>query len=137
MKICLIKGLDNKFSIAYPSDYEVARKLKAGKEYYFEVKNSRNIKFLRKFFALMKVVYENQEVYNNMDHLRRDLTVSAGFYTTRVTIKGETVIEAESISFSKMDAVQFSEFYDRILDEIIKYFPLTKEGIAEYIDQYY
>jgi len=137
MKICLIKGLDNKFSIPYNSDFEVARKLKAGEEYFFEVKKERNIKFHRKLFALLNMVFDNQEHYNNIDHLRKDLTIASGYYETRITIDGEQVMEARSISFSKMDELEFGKFYNAMIDSVVKYFHFDKQSIIDNIEQYF
>lgn len=137
MKIHLIKGLDGKFTPAYDSDRENAKKLKSGEEFEFEVKRPRNIKFHRKFFALINLVYDNQERYNNIDHLRKDLTVEAGFYELRYGIYGEEIKEAKSISFAKMDEVEFSELYSLFLDVIAIHFHFKKEEINEYIEQYF
>ena len=137
MKITLIKGLDNKFSIAYNSDYEVAKKLSAGKEFLFEVKKSRNIRFHRKYFALLNLVFQNQEKYNNIEHLRNDLTIVSGYYTQRLNLQGETVTEHKSISFAKMTELEFSELYSATLDSIVKYFGFDREDMINNIEQFF
>jgi len=58
MKITLIKQLNNTFKIAYDSDYETTKKIKVGEPYEFEFKNVRNLKFHKKFFALMNMVFQ-------------------------------------------------------------------------------
>ena len=137
MKICLIKGLDNKFSIAYPSDYEKAKKLKAGEEYFFEVKKSRNIKFHRKAFALFNLVFDNQERYTNLEDLRHDLTIAAGYYTERANLEGEVIREAQSIAFNKMDELAFGEYYDNIIKQIILHFNFNKQAIIDNVAQHF
>ena len=137
MKICLVKGLDNKFSLAYESDYEIAKKLKAGEQYFFEVKKSRNLKFHRKLFALLKLVFDNQELYNNIEDLRDDLTVAAGYYVEGTNIHGEVVKRPKSISFAKMDELEFSEYYDSIIKQVTLYFKITSEQVKENINQYF
>ncbi len=137
MKICLVKGLDNKFSLAYESDYEISKKLKAGEQYFFEVKKSRNIKFHRKFFALLKLVFDNQEMYHNIEDLRHDLTVAAGYYIEGVNIHGEIVKRAKSISFAKMSELEFSEYYDSIIKQVTLYFKITSEQVTENINRYF
>ena len=68
MKLTLIKQLNNTFKLAYDSDYDKAKKIKVGEAYECEIKQSRNIKFHRKYFALINMVYDNQEVSRSLDH---------------------------------------------------------------------
>lgn len=137
MKITLIKQLNNSFKIAYDSDYETAKKIKVGEPYEFEFKNIRNAKFHRKFFALLNMVFQNQEIYQNIDHLRKDLTIAAGFYEVRSNLDGEEIKEPKSISFANMDNDQFSEFYNAVIDVIVQYFNFDKQDILDNIEQFY
>lgn len=137
MKITLVKQLNNTFKIAYDSDYEKAKKIKAGEPYEFEYKQLRNVRFHRKFFALMNLLFQNQELYKNLDHLRKDLTVEAGYYDLRVNIHGEEIKEAKSISFAAMSEDEFSEFYNAVLDTIVKYFNFEKQEIIDNVQEYF
>lgn len=137
MKITLVKQLNNTFKIAHDSDYEKAKKIKVGEPYEFEYKQVRNLKFHKKFFALMNLLFQNQEIYNNMDHLRKDLTVESGYYDLRVNIHGEEVREAKSISFAAMSEDEFSEFYNVVLDTIVKYFNFEKQEIIDNVQEYF
>jgi len=135
-KITLIKTL-NGFKPAYNSDIEIAKKIKLNEPFVYEFSSPRNIKFHRKFFALLNLVYDNQEIYTNIDHLRYDLTIEAGFYTVRHNLHGVEILEPKSISFAKMNDIEFSEFYNAIVDVIIKWLGVDKESIQEQIEQYY
>lgn len=137
MKIHLVKGLDNKFSVCYPSDYDKIKKIKPNETIEFEYRKKRNIKFHNKLFALLNLVYQNQEHYNNIDHLRTDLTIAAGFYEKRYSVHGEEVIEPKSISFASMDEFEFGEYYNRIIDQIVKYFHFDRQDILENIEQHF
>jgi len=137
MKITLIKGLNNTFKIAFDSDYEKAKKIKVGEPYEFEFKNVRNPKFHRLYFALLNMVFQNQEMYNNIDHLRRDLTIESGYYDLRANIHGEEIKEPKSISFASMNQEEFSEYYNAVLDTIVKYFHFDKEDIIANVEQYF
>ena len=137
MKITLVKQLNNTFKIAYDSDYEKAKKIKAGEPYEFEYKQVRNLKFHKKFFALMNLLFQNQELYKNLDHLRKDLTVESGYYDLRVNIHGEELKEAKSISFASMSEDEFSEFYNAVLDNIVKYFNFEKQEIIDNVQEYF
>lgn len=137
MKITLVKQLNNTFKIAYDTDYEKAKKIKVGEPYEFEYRKPRNLKFHKKFFALMNLLFQNQELYNNLDHLRKDLTVESGYYDLRVNIHGEEIKEAKSISFASMSEDEFGEFYNAVLDTIVKYFNFDKQEITDNVEQYF
>lgn len=137
MKFTIIKGLDNKFTCAYSSDYEKMKKLTAGKEYECEIKHPRNYAFHKKYFALIRMVYDNQGIYDNQDDLRHDLTVEAGFYRKRRDMHGNEFKTALSISFSKMEEEEFDDLYNRTLDVIVKYFNFDKQDIIDNIEKYF
>ncbi|MXV39372.1 DUF1367 family protein [Flavobacteriaceae bacterium Ap0902] len=137
MKLFVYKNLNGSFTPCHNSDYEKARKLKPNKEYQVEVKRPRNIKFHRKFFALINMVFENQEHYTNVDHLRKDLTIASGYYDTWFDFNGVEQIEAKSIAFHKMNEDEFAELYNRVLDVIVEKFHFDKELIKENIEQYF
>ena len=137
MTIALVKTLSGNFKLAFDSDYEQAKKIPVNEIIFYEWHKPRNIRLHRKFFVLMKMVYENQEVYNNIEHLRKDLTISAGFYDLRYDFEGVEIKEPKSISFAKMDDTEFSEFYNRIIDVIIKWLGWEKQEIIDEIEQYF
>jgi len=137
MKLTLIKQFNNTFKLAYNSDYELAKKVPLNEPIVFEWSKPRNLRFHKKFFALLNMVYENQEQYNNIEHLRKDLTISAGYYDLRFNIEGVEIQEAKSISFAKMDDLEFSEFYNRIVDVVVKWLVIDKQEIIENIEQYF
>tara|TARA_R110000782_G_scaffold263022_1_gene355478 strand:+ start:674 stop:1087 length:414 start_codon:yes stop_codon:yes gene_type:complete len=137
MKITIVKKLNNTFAIAYNTDYELAKKLKVGVEYQCEIKRPRNYNFHKKYFALLTMLFDNQERYSNKDHLRKDLTIEAGFYTVRKNLKGVEVYEANSISFASMKQESFDDLYSKTLDVIVKYFNFDKEEIINNVEQYF
>ena len=135
MEIILVKQFDNSFKVAHDSDLEKVKKIKPLELVKCKITKPRSIKFHRKFFSLINLVYNNQEQYNNIDHLRHDLTIASGFYEKRINIKGNEVVDAKSISFSKMTEMEFSELYNAILDSIEKYFHFDKESVKEEIER--
>jgi hypothetical protein len=136
MQITLIKTL-NGFKLAYNSDHELAKKIPLNEPIIYEWKKPRNLKFHKKFFALLNLVFENQERYNNLDHLRKDLTISAGYYDLRLNIEGVEIREAKSISFAKMTDTEFSDYYNRIIDVVVKWLGIDKDDIIQNINQYF
>jgi len=138
MKIALIKGLDNKFSIAYDSDYELAKKIKPNEVYEYEFKKTRNIKFHRKFFALVNLCFSNQETFNNIEHLRKELIICAGHYELIFDLEsGTQKKEALSISFASMDETAFNTLYNDVLNVICEKFLFDKEDILNNVAQYF
>ena len=137
MKITIVKQFDNSFKVAYDSDYEKLKKIKPNEFIECEIRKPRNYKFHRKFFALINMVYQNQEMYNNIDHLRQDITIEAGFYEERINIRGEPLKQAKSISFAKMDNETFEDYYGKCLDVIVKYFKFDKKLIQDNIEQFF
>lgn len=102
------------------------RKLLVGSIVTVEVKQARNYQFHKKLFALFKLAfdawepqdleYKGNPVEKNFDRFRKDLTILAGFYKAVTNIRGETRLEADSISFSSMSAARFDDLYNKVLD---------------------
>lgn len=136
MKIALVRTLSG-FKTAYESDFELAKKIKIGEVYEYEYKKPRNYRFLKKFFALVNMVFENQEQYTNVEHLRKDLIIESGNYDLRYDLHGVEIREAKSISFASMSETEFSELYNSVVDVVVTYFHFDKEEIAEEIERYF
>jgi len=135
MKIALIKHF-NGLKAAYNSDLENIKKLKEGVVYEITIKKSRNLMFHRKAFALFNLVFENQERFDNLDHLRKYLTIKAGFFDEVNTGKGVMILP-KSIKFEKMDNVEFEEFYNGVIKVIEKELLINKQDILENIQEYF
>ena len=138
MKITLIKTLKGDFKIAYNSDYETAKKIPVNDPIEYEFKKVRNYKFHKKFFALVNLVFNNQEIYNNIEHLRKELIISAGHYELIFDLEtGEQKKEALSIKFSSMDEIEFNKVYSDVLNVIVNKFKFDKQDIIDNIEQYF
>ena len=137
MKFTIVKQFNNTFKVAYDTDYDKMKRIKVGDFLECEIKKPRNYMFHKKFFALLNMVYQNQERYNNIDHLRNDLTIEAGYYTLRYNLENKEIYEANSISFSKMNEETFNEYYNKCLDVIVKYFNFDKQDIIDNVEQYF
>lgn len=137
MKVTLIKTLNGSLKPAYDSDYENVKKIKVGEPYEFEFRKPRNYKFHKKFFALINMVFDNQERYTSADHLRKDLLIDAGYYDTRYNLHGVEIQEAKSISFANVDEIEFNEIYSRVIDSIVRNFHFDREDIIENVLQYF
>lgn len=137
MEIYLVKQENNTFAVAYDDGHEKVSKIGVGAMVKAKITQPRNIGFHKKFFALIKMVYDNQDHYKNREHLRKDLIVSAGFYNEHITIWGEVIKVAKSISFGTMDNLEFQNLYDRVTDEIVQHFNFDKQSIIDNVDRYF
>jgi len=130
MKVYLIKTLSGLLGGDQPSiDWYV--KLKIGDGVHGDFKKIRNIKFHRKYFALLTVGFDNWEPgeinskygkpEKNFDRFRKDLIILSGFYENTVRLDGSVRIEPKSISFAKMSAEEFADLYTKTIDVLIKF----------------
>ncbi len=125
MKLFCINKLQGLVPL-YSSDYDEKKKLKLGQEYEIEIKQPRNIKFHKKFFALLNIAFENLpesmvNKYPTIDILRQALIIEAGYCDTIITLSGEVTKKAKSISFANMDNVEFEQLYNSIVNIVLKY----------------
>lgn len=105
-----------------PADPETEaeyKKLKLGQIIHGEFKRARNYKFLRKWFALLNVAFDNWEApemvdphtrqhyparkpEKNFERFRKDVTILAGYYHNVVRLDGTVRPTADSVSFGSM-----------------------------------
>lgn len=110
----------------------------------------RNNKFHRKYFALLKMAFDQWEppadhtfkghpIEKDLERFRHDVTIMAGFYTPVWNLKGEMRIEPKSISFESMDPEAFDALYSKTIDVLLKMVlserGFTKESVDDLIGQ--
>ncbi len=113
------------------------RGLTVGEIITVEMKRPRNPNHHRLYWALVTLVWQNQERYPTPEDLHAALKISAGL-RTQVTLPDGTIgFIPGSIAFHKMDQTQFSAFYNRICDLIAKYFlpGVTSEELKAEVQQ--
>lgn len=120
----------------YDSDMDAKSKLKLHKSYVCEISEARNPKLLKKFMALIHVVFQNQSQFTNEKLLRKQLLIQAGFYYEVVGENGSKYPEAMSLSFDEMSEFEFRNVYDRVLDVIILSYNWSAEEIEENLLSY-
>lgn len=135
------------------SDEEAAKltKLKAGASVRVKVTQEVNAKFRRKWWALAQFAFElwrdtvpemkyrGQEVQPNFERFRKDLTILAGRFHPVWTLKGEMRVEADSLSWSRMDDEQFEAFYsatiNAVLSKILNHTKLTEADLRAHVER--
>ncbi|MBV1928234.1 MAG: DUF1367 family protein [Gammaproteobacteria bacterium] len=113
---------------------EVISKVKIGSGVRVKIIRVRNRKFHRKFFALVNFAYDHWEPgefqdpkwkgispEKSKDRFRKDLTILAGFYEATFRLDGSTRVEAQSISFDRMDQESFDELYSAFINVVLKH----------------
>ena len=128
MKLKLVCTSDG-FRVADDNDYEQKRKLKKGAVYECTIKEVRNVKFHRLYFALINCAWsfltESQQEFfrNDSETFRKTVEVCAGHYEPCYSVSRREWIEVpRSIAFDKLDETSFSELYEKIKDVIYQLF---------------
>lgn len=110
-------------------DYEVKRKMKIGRVYEATIKEVRNPKFLRMYFALIKCAWEyltdaqRQFFYDNVDSFRKTVEIAAGHCEPVYNrTRNEWLDMPKSIAFDKMTESEFSVLYERVKDVLFTLF---------------
>jgi hypothetical protein len=122
-------------SVLIPDDAETGlwlAKLKYGAVVSADFKQTRNYLFHKKYFALIKYAYEHwtpsaleeskwEDVIpeKSFERFRKDLIILSGRYEAVYRVDGSVRIEAQSISFAKMNEEQFAELYNSTIDVIL------------------
>lgn len=110
------------------SDWEEYRNLKLGSDVIVDPKKERNILFHRKFFALLRLTFDNfPEILQNelqvysVDDLLSRLKIDLGLF--RIVRYGSMqAISPNSISFEKMDEYEFKTFYNKCVNHILNHY---------------
>lgn len=119
----------------YDDDYDAKKRLKFDEVYRVDIVKARNIDFHRKYFALINIgweyLIEEQTKFFKYDRegFRKCVQIAAGYYTLTYSIKRkEWVEESVSISFEKMDELEFQDLYNKVRDVI---FSLIEDNVSE------
>ncbi len=108
-------------------------KIKQGETLRAVLTKPRNSKHHRKFFAMLNLVFQNQDRYDEIEDLRTEVKLRCGLYSEHVTLKGTLVYIPSSMSFDEMDQLEFDELYQKAINCCLKYF--IKPDNEELINQ--
>ena len=133
MKISFIK---HKGGVLIPSSEEteeLLQKIKNGDEILLDYKPKRNIKFHRQLFALLNLIFQNQDHYKSIDNILEMCKFKAGYFETIITHKGEKHYKTKSIAFDEMDNASFEEFYKKCIDVALELTGIDQEDLEQQI----
>lgn len=112
----------NHLTPADPISLEEIQAMAHGEYVTAKIERARNPKHHRKYFALLKIILDNQDKYADIDSLLTAIKVGVGHCTWgTVWLRGVPfqVAIPKSISFSRMGQGKFEKFYDASVDYIV------------------
>lgn len=122
-----------------PADQQTAEwveSLKHGEGLSVVVKKERNLQFHKKFFAMLNMAHDNLDMDMSFESFRKSLIISAGYFEPeQLIIEGELMEfrKPKSMSFAKMDDLEFQELYDRCVDALAKYFNVELDKLNDFL----
>lgn len=148
-KVSLTKIKPKTYYIADEASEEWDRENKIGQTVTSIWKKRRQLWRHRKYFALLNIAFDNWQPgeinskygipEKNFDRFRKDIAILCGFYSVAVRLDGSTRIEADSISFAKMDEQAFRDLYSKTIDLLITTVykgKMTPERMNDLVDKY-
>ena len=99
-----------------------------GKEVKARISQPRNLRFLKKYFALLKVARDMADTEMNPEQFRAYVQAGAG-YCTWEQINGKIVAMPKSISFGQMDELEFERLYNDVLSFCCEQWALDNEQV--------
>lgn len=106
----------------YDEDFQNKMRLEKGKIYTATIKETRNARLHRKYFAARDLVWEYlpesaRRRFKTADNFRKSCEVCAGWYDEFYSPKLKDWVQApRSVSFLSAKESEFRELYDRVLD---------------------
>ncbi len=128
----------------YDSDHEEKKRLREGDVVKCKVTRPRNYKFHKKFFALVRLTFDNlpESICNalgvrNEDDMLRLIKYDLGLFDV-FQVGDKTVVSLNSISFAAMDNTEFEKFYNRTIDLVLSKYLRgnTREELIEEITHF-
>lgn len=122
------KSLRELYAPKYETDIDNSRKLGLGSEIVASSskKDIRNVGHHRKYFALLKLAWENMpekysKLFANIEEFRTEVKMQIGCREKRVSISGNEYWIPKSMAFDSMGQEEFEGVYSKTLDFICEY----------------
>ena len=111
------------------------RKLPLGEDVMVTWRRARNNKFHRKVFALLQLVFQNQDKYLTFKRFRAELQKELGYGETYDQADGKEIFVPDSLSFAAMDEDTFQTFWDDLCNHVLaQWLPtVTREELEDEI----
>lgn len=109
----------NKLAAVEPTSLELIEAMGRDEVVTATIRRTRNPGHHRKFFALMKVVFDAQSRYATSTQLLNVLKMAVGHGEFMEVVKGKPIFIPASISFAKLDQGNFEDFYKKVVDVVV------------------
>lgn len=110
-RICGVSEKDNK---AYGKFIRRLQELTNQTSMKLTWSEPRSGPFHRRHFAMLNVVFENQEAFDDEDHMRKWLEVGAGYADLVPGPDGKPVAMPKSISYDSLDQAEFEPIHKAV-----------------------
>jgi len=128
-----MKGFHKRTWTAWEPVDEQAKKIfkryKVGDLAELENTIKRNPKFNAKYFVMLKLTFDNQEITDNKDLFRKLVQIQAGYYYWVTLIDGSKQKESVTIKFEEMDDLEFEKLYNDVFNVCLKILGLKSEEL--------
>lgn len=133
------------FVAAHDSDYELMKRFKDGEVVKLRATKPRNYEFLKKYWALVKITYDNlpeplMEKWNinSIEAMHKRFKYDLGYFTSTIGDKKERILEYISISFAAMEECDFQNFYNECVRLICRKYirGLERHDLEEMIERF-
>lgn len=98
---------------------EALKRFKQGEIITVDLKKPRNPQFHRKFFAMLKIIFENQEYFSSLESLRHVCLIEIGECELIRMKGGKEYYKPHSMNFASMDELAFGLLYDKAVQWVI------------------
>lgn len=118
-----------------PTTADTAEHIKAMPKEVHRVtlKKDRNWRLHAKYFALLRVVFNNQDQFASIDNLRDETLLAIGYSETRRRFNGEQYQIAKSMATGNITGDwTFEDIYKKSLDIWSQHFGFDPEDFTEY-----
>ena len=111
------------FVPSLPQDSDFFESIPQGEIFEFDFVKKRNAKFHKKYFAMLNVVLQHTEKWENVEQLRAAVLLNIGhFDMIWEPINKMMIPKVGSINWAQMDEVKFNRIFQDSLTVIMKYY---------------
>lgn len=137
MPSLMLAKVQGAFRPVDPDGEDILRRIKEGDAIKVEWKRTRNVRMHRLFFALLDLVFRNQDHYESKEQMLIAFKVALGHCDTVILKTGQTVFIPKSISFGRMGQDEFAQFMDRSFDLVARHFlpNIEKETLRREVER--
>lgn len=118
-KAILLRRRGNSLVAVDEHAQEAIGRLGAEADIYVWLKQARNPKHHRKFFALVNTIFKAQSKYPTQESLLTAIKIAVGHVDTFVGADGKVYYVVRSLSFDAMDQAEFDRFYEAVIDIVV------------------